>query len=91
MTVFASEHNARTFDFSAGDVGAVSFAYGHYIDNTSADLPLRFIEVFKSPQFQDVSLNQWIALTPPELVKQHLNLSDKVINSLHKEKWPVVK
>ncbi|MGA8081206.1 MAG: cupin domain-containing protein [Candidatus Nitrosopolaris sp.] len=35
MTVFASEHNARTFDFTAGDVGAVPFAYGHYIENTS--------------------------------------------------------
>jgi oxalate decarboxylase len=91
MTVFASEHNARTFNYSAGDVGAVPFAYGHYIENTSTDLPLRFIEVFKSPQFQDVSLNQWMALTPPELVKQHLDLSDKVIKSLRKEKWPVVK
>jgi hypothetical protein len=37
MTVFASEHNARTFNFSAGDVGAVPFAYGHYIENTSSD------------------------------------------------------
>ena len=86
MTVFASEHNARTFDFSAGDVGAVPFAYGHYIENTSADVKLRFLEVFKSAQFQDVSLNQWIALTPPELVKQHLNLSNKVMNFLHKQK-----
>jgi oxalate decarboxylase len=91
MTVFASEHNARTFDFSAGDVGAVPFAYGHYIENTSADLKLRFLEVFKSPQFQDVSLNQWMALTPPELIKEHLNLSNKTMNSLRKEKSPVVK
>ena len=91
MTVFASEHNARTFDFSAGDVGAVPFAYGHYIENTSADVKLRFLEVFKSPQFQDVSLNQWMALMPPELIKQHLNLSDKAMKSLRKEKSPVVK
>jgi oxalate decarboxylase len=91
MTVFASEHNARTFDFSAGDVGAVPFAYGHYIENTSTNVKLRFLEVFKSPQFQDVSLNQWMALTPPELIKQHLNLSDKAMNSFRKEKSPVVK
>jgi oxalate decarboxylase len=91
MTVFASEHHARTFDFSGGDVGAVPFAYGHYIENTSPDVRLRFLEVFKSPQFQDVSLNQWMALTPPELIKQHLNLSEKALNSLRKEKSPVVK
>lgn len=91
MTVFASEHNARTFDFSAGDVGAVPFAYGHYIENTSADVKLRFLEVFKSPQFQDVSLNQWMALKPPELIKEHLNLNNKTTNSLRKEKLPIVK
>ena len=32
---YAEEHNSRTFDFSAGDVGAVPFAYGHYTENTS--------------------------------------------------------
>ena len=75
----------------AGDVGAVPFAYGHYMENTSADVKLRFLEVFKSPQFQDVSLNQWMALTPPELIKQHMNLSDKAMNSLRKDKSSVVK
>jgi oxalate decarboxylase len=91
MTVFASEHNARTFDFSAGDVGAVPAAFGHYIENTSADQQLRFLEVFRSAHFQDLSLNQWLALTPPELVRVHLNLNSRVMNSLRKEKWPVVK
>ena len=91
MTVFASEHNARTFDFSAGDVGAVPAAFGHYIENTSSDQHLRFLEVFRSAHFQDLSLNQWLALTPPELVRVHLNLNSRVMNSLRKEKWPVVK
>jgi oxalate decarboxylase/phosphoglucose isomerase-like protein (cupin superfamily) len=57
MTVFASEHNARTFDFSVGDVGTGPFAYGHYIENKSDAPPLRFLEVFRSHQFQDISLN----------------------------------
>ncbi len=90
MTVFAAEHNARTFDFSPGDVGLVPYAYGHYVENTS-DVPLRYLEIFKSPSFQDVSLNQWMALIPPELVRQHLNLSDNVIRALQKVKQPVVK
>ena len=64
---------------------------GHYVQNTSDDAPLRFLEVFRSPKFQDVSLNQWSALTPPELVKEHLDVSDKVIIGLRKEKWPVIK
>ncbi len=91
MTVFAAEHNARTYNYTAGDVGVVPFAMGHYVQNTSNDAPLRFLEVFKSPEFQDISLNQWLALIPPELVKEHLDLGDKVIKSLRKDKQSVVK
>jgi mannose-6-phosphate isomerase-like protein (cupin superfamily) len=75
MTVFASSGKARTFDYQAGDVGYVPFAMGHYILNTGTE-PVRFLEMFRSDRYADVSLNQWIALTPPELVKAHLNLDD---------------
>ena len=89
MTVFASEGKARTFDYQAGDVGYVPFAMGHYIENTG-DTVLRFLEMFKSPRFADVSLNQWMALTPPELVQAHLNLTPTVMSALRKQKRPVV-
>jgi oxalate decarboxylase len=72
MTVCASSGKARTFDYRAGDVGYVPFAMGHYILNTG-EQPLRFLEMFRSSQYADVSLNQWLALTPPELVRAHLN------------------
>ena len=90
MGVFASEGKARTFDYQAGDVGYVPFAMGHYIENIG-DKPLRFLEMFKSSRFQDISLNQWMALTPKELVQAHLNLNHTVMDSLRKEKWPVIK
>jgi len=90
MTVFAAEGKARTFDYQAGDVGYVPFAMGHYIENTG-NTPLRFLEMFKSDHYADVSLNQWLALTPPELVQQHLHLSQQVMSRLQKQKRPVVK
>ena len=89
MTVFASEGKARTFDYQAGDVGYVPFAMGHYVENTG-DTVLRFLEMFKSPRFADVSLNQWMALTPPELVQAHLNLTPAMMSSLRKQKRPIV-
>jgi oxalate decarboxylase len=73
MTVFASSGTARTFDYRAGDVGYVPFAMGHYVLNTG-EQPLRFLEMFRCSRFADVSLNQWLAMTPPELVQAHLNL-----------------
>jgi oxalate decarboxylase len=89
MTVFASSHTARTFDFQAGDVGYVPFAMGHYIQNTGKT-PLRFLEVFKSDHYADISLNQWLALIPPDLVQAHLNLSQNVMKNLQKKKQVIV-
>ena len=89
MGVFAAAGQARTFDFMAGDVGYVPFAMGHYIENTG-NTRLRFLEIFKSSYYADVSLNQWMALTPPELVEAHLNLDRQVMAALRKEKVPVV-
>ena len=89
MGVFGASEDARTFDYRAGDVGYVPFAMGHYIENTGSST-LRFLEMFRSPLFSDVSLNQWMALTPPELVRGHLDLSDAVMQSLDKAKHQVV-
>ncbi|MNP84869.1 Oxalate decarboxylase OxdD [compost metagenome] len=46
--------------------------------------------MFKSDRFQDVSLNQWMALTPKELVASNLKVGPEVTDALQKEKWPVV-
>lgn len=90
MTVFASSGKARTFDYQAGDVGYVPFAMGHYILNTGEE-PLRFLEMFRSSRFAAISLNQWLALTPPRLVQAHLNLDDATTTAVtaHKGK-PII-
>ena len=89
MGVFGASEDARTFDYRAGDVGYVPFAMGHYIENTG-NSTLRYLEMFRSASFADVSLNQWMALTPPELVQGHLDLSDTVMQALQKTEHPVV-
>ena len=62
---------------------------GHYIENTGNGT-LRFLEIFNTDRFEDVSLAQWLALTPRELVKEHLQLSDSTIAGLNKTKGVVV-
>jgi oxalate decarboxylase len=89
MTVFASENNARTFNFQAGDVGAVPFPMGHYIENIGTTT-LRFLEIFRSDYFAGVSLAQWLAFTPYELVKAHLNIDESVLANVSTKKTPVV-
>ncbi len=89
MTVFAAEGKSRTFDFAAGDVGYVPLSNLHSIENTGSG-PLRLFELFHADRFIDVSLNQWLALTPPALVQAHLNIDRAVIAALRQTKQPVV-
>ena len=89
MTVFGSESKARTFDYRAGDVGYVPFAMGHYIENTGSG-PLRFLEMFRSDRYADLSLNQWLALTPHALVDAHLKIDPEIVSSLSTAKVPVL-
>jgi oxalate decarboxylase len=89
MGVFGASGQARTFDYRAGDVGYIPFAMGHYIENTG-DTRLRFLEMFKSSYYADLSLDQWMALIPPELVEAHLKLDQQVMSALRKKKVPIV-
>jgi oxalate decarboxylase len=89
MTVFASQNTARTFNFQAGDVGAVPFPMGHYIENIGKT-PLRFLEIFRSDYFADVSLAQWLKFTPHELVRAHLNIDESVLARIPTRKTPLV-
>ena len=71
---------------------------------------MKFLEIFKTDRFQDISLNQvstrpsrnfelgqrltvycqWLALTPPDMVKATLNLDDEAMSHLNKVKQVVV-
>jgi oxalate decarboxylase len=78
MSVFGSESKARTFDYRAGDVGYVPFAMGHYIENTGSG-PLRFLEMFRSERYTDLSL-----------VGAHLKIDPEVVAGLSTAKVPVL-
>lgn len=90
MTVFKPGPKARTFNYQAGDVGYVPVGNFHYVQNIG-DEKVIFLEIFKSNHFADISLAQWIAMTPKEVVKSVLNLSDAFLEHVKKESNPVVK
>jgi len=89
MTVFGSSATATTFDFQAGDVGTVPRAMGHYVQNTGTD-KLVFLEMFRSDHYADVSLNQWLALSPRQLVQETLHLNQNMMQALDPVKQPVI-
>ena len=89
MTVFNADANAGTFDFQAGDVGYVPRFMPHYVENTGTTT-LRFLELFRSDHFEDISLAQWLSLTPHELVRAHLHVDESVLAKIPKRDTPIV-
>jgi oxalate decarboxylase len=85
MTVFATGGRARTMDFQAGEVGYIQKTLPHYIQNTG-NTDLKFLEMFKSSVYQDLSLSEWLTHTPPELVLAHLGIDKTTLDAIPKEK-----
>jgi oxalate decarboxylase len=79
MTVFNSGPNANTAEFLPGDIGYVPKSLGHYVENIG-DADLVFMGVFKTARYEEVSLSDWLAHTPPAMVAQTLNL-DPAVNA----------
>ena len=89
MTVFIAGASARTMDFQEGDVGYVPISNPHYIENTG-DADVIFLEMFKSPKYEDISLAEWLAHTPELLVDQHLHVGTQMLANIPKKEMVVI-
>ena len=89
MTIFATGGRARTMDFQAGDVGYVQKTLPHYVQNTGTT-DLKFLEMFKSPTYQDLALSEWLTHTPPDLVLAHLGIDRATLDAMPKDEIVVM-
>ncbi|KAL8715425.1 MAG: hypothetical protein Q9220_000759 [cf. Caloplaca sp. 1 TL-2023] len=89
ITVCSAPVSSRTFDFTTGDVGYVPYPDTHYIENTG-DVDVVYLEVLQAPKFTDISVSQWLGLTPPQVVKDTLHLPDDLVDRLPKYKSYIV-
>lgn len=85
ITIYAAPSSSRTFDYTAGDVGYIPASNSHYIENTGTE-DVVFLEVLQQPVFSDISVAQWLALTPKQVVMDTLGLSEEVVDAIPKEK-----
>lgn len=77
----------------------------HYVENVGKD-DVVFIEVLQADHFSgklnglvlvfdsltdiDISVGQWVGLTPPQIVADTLNLTNSTVSSFKKEKQYIV-
>jgi len=80
--VFNTGPNVRTMDFNPGDIGYVPRNYGHYVENIG-DTDVQFFGVFRTSQFKEFSLSDFLRHSPPEMVEEHLNVDPATVSQ-----WP---
>jgi oxalate decarboxylase len=89
MTVFSAGGHARTMDFHPGDVGYIDQSLPHYIENIG-DTDLLFLEVFPTPEYQDISLGEWLAHTPSRLVNEHIGTGEDFLAKISRTEVVIV-
>jgi oxalate decarboxylase len=89
VTVFNTGPQAITANFHPGDVGYVKKAFGHYVENIG-DTDLVYMEVFRAARFEEVSLSDWLAHSPADMVAETLNLDPSVIAEFPKNRPDLV-
>ena len=82
MGVFDTGPNVLTMNFSPGNIGYVKRNYGHYVENVG-NTELQFFAVFRTAQYEEISLSDWLKHSPPEMVAEHLNIDPATISE-----WP---
>jgi oxalate decarboxylase len=83
--VFTAGPRAQITNFNPGDIGYVKRNNGHWVKNIG-NTELQFLEVFRGPIFQDVSLSDWLTHTPPAMVAATFNIDPAEIAKWRKDK-----
>ncbi|KAJ5760460.1 hypothetical protein N7520_007616 [Penicillium odoratum] len=89
VSVYEAPTSGATVDFSAGDISYVKATASHYIENTG-DEDVVFLEMLQATRFSDISVGQWLKLTPKQIIKDTLHVPDSLLDNLSPNKQYVV-
>jgi oxalate decarboxylase len=83
MTVFLSQGHASTVELGPGYVGYVPRGCGHYIENVGPD-PVQAVIAFNSGEYEEISLTEWMASNPPQLLATNFSQPESLFVQLAK-------
>ncbi len=89
VRIFGGHQRILTEEFSKGHVGFIRQGFGHYVENIGTE-PLKFIAMFNSPFFEEISITSWLSGNPPGILSDNLGISKEMIAKLPKSPRPFV-
>jgi oxalate decarboxylase len=88
VRIFGAHGRMFTEEFDRGTVGFIKQGFGHYVENIGNE-PLRFLAMFNTPNFQEISITSWLSSNPPGMLVDNLGLSRSVVDKMPKEAMPI--
>jgi oxalate decarboxylase len=89
VTVFGSHGRVRTEEFGPNDVGFVPQGFGHYVEQVG-DEPTEILILFNHPEFQEISLNNWMGGNPVSILMDNFGVPKEVIDRLPKREQGIL-
>ncbi len=81
VTIFGSHARVKTEEFGPGHVAFIKQGYGHYIEQIG-DEPTTLLILFNSPNYEEISLSNWLGGNPAALLYDHFGLSKDQMDRL---------
>jgi oxalate decarboxylase len=80
---FGSHGRTRIEEMGPGNVGFIAQGHGHYIEQIG-DEPTEALILFNSPEFQEISLANWLGGNPVSLLMDNFGVGKDIIDRLPK-------
>ena len=89
VRIFGAHGRMFTEEFDRGKVGFIKQGFGHYVENIGNE-PLRFLAMFNTPNFQEISITSWLSSNPAGMIADNLGLSRSVVDKMPREPLPIL-
>jgi oxalate decarboxylase len=90
VTIFGAHGRARTEEFAPGQVAFIQQGFGHCVEQVGSE-PTKFVVLFNSPVFQEISISGWLAGNPPSLIADNFGMSRDDVARLPKRALGIIR
>jgi oxalate decarboxylase len=84
VTIFGAHGRAATEEFRPGQIAFIRQGFGHYVEQSGSE-PTRFLAMFNSPVYEEISISGWLGANPPAMLADNFGLTSAQVAALPKQ------
>jgi oxalate decarboxylase len=81
--IFGAHGRMEMAEFGPGDVCFIPQGFGHWVEQLGGDTT-QIVLLFNNPLYTEISITQWLAANPAQIVADNFGLTEQMIDKLPK-------